>query len=1164
MVNNVNAGIVKLSTGVESLDDLLGGGIFVDRRCGFFGVITGATGTGKSILGLELCTKFVLSESESKKPRSAVYVYTSQESPQLLKTKISKAFNFFVPKKRPTNESEEPVIVIAPDQSDAEDASSPLVRSSSPRPGCITELRKYIDETAAIYMCQIGLDRGSQRATLENIVQIVARTIAGFSSPDEHWDRILLCIDSVNTIDEEVLMDAMMLEQHNADSSAAPEVEGRSSATMQTSIDRSTRSSDPTFYRRLREHCSKLRVHTFLIFEERYSERLDSEKSDISTTPEAYAADIVLRLGVHTYESSYRQRFIEIVKAKNQFYYRGRHHFSIVSEQEDGGGGDRPPINEVGLVIYPSVAAQLAWLRDEERKEKEELGNGTKQRPAQYQQLGIESLDQRIANFIQPIREKGASQQDSKVATSANGYIVQGSSSVLVSDLDVKATEIGLHFAFRGERSLFVSFLHEVDDLKRIAGRFICLKHKLTSEKHILKYYSPEHISEGKLLRDIDLDIKHAQGNTDEPLVVVVDNVFELECKYPLLISAKHFLAALLELFRVRRATSLVIDTVEVGEAGNPIQFSFAAGLADNVFLLRHVEFHSRPHHVFSVLKLLGTHTPEVLWNLEENYTSGGSELVARDTFELYKHVLSGKPEPVTITLTVYMDAEGSPFQKYLQAYAKALEESFGSDVVVTNMYGAEEYARVQALITSARARQRSDCHIVHLDEFWLKQLIENQSLEELSEYIIRANLPSDFRDRTQYVSAAHDIVMYRITKDKALREKYGIDIKNRESLAQWYKRWYAIPARNNFGMLCCDPTLLRELMVGEQGHLPQKINAWLEGEREHGLTWTDIAGLKGLFDRKKSDRREHYPKVFFTFCMDQMESHVSFLLELMLSLGRRSDILDKGKLNFEKLPLEGFRTLLQLLDDSDIQTLASAVFRPSSQEPTALFSRQWMSTLGALRSRSDKDADGAYFSRLKPLELPLGPGKKEPTPVSGTWYLGILKGSVAVETGMRVIAQAASMADEVYKLNNYIGLPVRETFYRRSDRGGRSTPFPLPYRRRFADLADFQRELINPPHDDTDYVKEVLQGDYPFYRVLIDDYHLVAPVLWRLLVRMAGEAVAYGVAKAIQKRRIQNALNAAEAEYRALASGTKTPDCGPSVGSTKQGRVSNSRGNAK
>ena len=228
-------------------------------------------------------------------------------------------------------------------------------------------------------------------------------------------------------------------------------------------------------------------------------------------------------------------------------------------------------------------------------------------------------------------------------------------------------------------------------------------------------------------------------------------------------------------------------------EGRNPIESSFAAGLADNVFLLRHVEFHSRPHRVFSVLKLVDLHTPDNLWDLEEKRGSNpsGDELTAGDTFALYKNVLAGRPEPITIIFSFYNDEKDSPFHVYLKGQSEALRHSFGENLNV-NLYGADEYTRVQNLLARAEKLPRGDCHIVALYEFWLKRLIDEARLEDLSEAVEKlSKKDQNTADKGEYVSAAHDIALHQLAMNE---EKKTSDDGSRHPQNGYHKRWYAIP----------------------------------------------------------------------------------------------------------------------------------------------------------------------------------------------------------------------------------------------------------------------------------------------------------------------------------------------------------------------------------
>ena len=158
---------VVLRTGIDSLDAILSGGIRFHKSAGLLGVITGAAGTGKSLLAMELCTKFACQQSEVGRPRSAIYA--SQDPPQLAEAKIRDMFNYF----SPSSLNNPPAIVTGPFSSKIE----PCPQENENQPTSLSDLCRCVDNHAAIYICQISLDTHSQRHLLENIIEIVSQTI---------------------------------------------------------------------------------------------------------------------------------------------------------------------------------------------------------------------------------------------------------------------------------------------------------------------------------------------------------------------------------------------------------------------------------------------------------------------------------------------------------------------------------------------------------------------------------------------------------------------------------------------------------------------------------------------------------------------------------------------------------------------------------------------------------------------------------------------------------------------------------------------------------------------------------------------------------------------------------------------------------------------------
>jgi len=1140
--------LVPIRTGVEGLDALLEkGGVVCHSDLGFFGVIVGSSGSGKSILGIQLCCSFLLQRLLDYKDKANVCraVYISQEHTELVKAKIVETFDYFLPN-----------FPSLANTFRGRSGGSSNGSTSQNLPFHITESLDDFETSGSrpsLRLLKLDLDTDKQKETLAEAFKVVScyadKIRQGQSGPGagpEARETMLVCVDNADIIDHQALAESLVAPEPSAGFIGLhhmPPPDTSPTGTTPPPSPGETVSNRGT-YRKLRDSCSQSGVHTLFIFEEEVPPNWRSEVPEISASAEIYAADLAIRLGVRTYPIGYRERYLEIVKAKNQFYYRGMHHFSIVDRDQGDRAELKPEDRRVGLIVYPSLSTQLSRLRDEAKKPKPDS-----EASHAHLGLGIESLDKEVCAILH--------------RSSTDRYIRRGSTSVLVSDLDVKASEIALHFAFHplegdpNAKMVYISLLHEKDDLSAMARRFGLLERvggnrdDVSKERYVFQYYAPEHISEGKLMRDVGLLLNRTSDK--ESLIVVLDNVFELQCKYPMLSDARHFITALFELFRVKRATSLIVDTVEAGEARNPIEASFAAGLADNVFLLRHVEFQSKPHHVFSILKLVDGPTPESLWDLEERQVNEKtSEFVAGDTFDLYKNVLSGKPEPVNIAFTFYMDEKESPFYQYIVGQMRAIEQSFGKESITVNLYGPEEYSRVQNIVNLAAPPQRSGCHILALDEFWLEQLIDRELLEEIGPLIKEVESEKQLTpaqgeyQKSKYASAAHDLAIFRRC------------LKRRRSLQDYCDKWYAIPARNNCGMLCCDPHLVRKVLCARKHSAKGKpichLDQWLNREKNE-LTWDDLLSLKESFGKYKQQKSKESrcPEVFFTFCMDQMESCVSFLIELALTHTREALVnQDNSTFLFKNIPPKCLTSMVALLDPGDLSSMAQSRFRSSTQEPAALFSRQWMSTLGCLRNRvlrkgseSPQDAysSGEYFRRIEVFELPSSVCRGHPTPVSGTWYLGILKNSVALRTGVRILMQFTSVSDEIHKLNQYIGSPVRQAFYENTVK--KAGAFCLPYSDQYIEISKKQEALlkyIKDGHQQSEPVdkeaqrgyEDLLYGDYPFYRMSIGDYHFVAPILWRLMVNTAKKAMASRRYRITEAQAVE-IIGSADSEYQAI-----------------------------
>lgn len=1092
--------LAYLPTGIKTLDELLRlppddppRGIAYCADAGFFGVIFGAAGSGKSILSLQLCCAFA-TRGTRQRPHHAVYL--TQESWSAVNDRAVYQFARF-----------------------SSPATPPSCRLIAER----EQAAAWDGRISTVTVVQMPLEPVLQKQKLDYFFPLIAEKL---ETQRLHPDQLLLCLDNAEII---------------APTSYPDEVH-RTLAGQREDL----------FFKALRQYCGSHKLNVWFAFEEERIHCMSDEDTTIATTPEAYAADIVLRLGVRVFPNRYRERSLEILKARYQPYRRGRHHFTIVPASKHLQGG---------IVVFPSLATQLQILgrRDPALGGMPKPLGGTR---TPRSRLGIKAVDQGVqwCNAKPKDRLRWGS-PSSIPEEKLENYLDAGTVSVLVSDLDSEASEIALHYALQDTgRTLYISTLHQQPQLEAMIEQYSTLQTK-AKEGHLdFMVLPPEHISEGKLLKDIQRWIQEGVQTPTAPQAavrVVLDNVFRLSKKFPLLHDEEHFLAAVFALFRWEQVAALVVDMVEVGEGSNPIHASYAAGHADHVFVLRHVELRSVVSKVFSVTKLAGRHEPDMFWELQ----SRPDRIVAEDRLAFFKGVLSGKPEVVEVVLSLFAEAKDSPVHEYLESQCKTLQATFGHELKV-HFCHPETYSAMQQSVELHNLSALGDCHVIAIDEIWLGELLRRRLLRDFHLELpsaVRTAAPGDDRwQRIQYVTTGQDIAIAR--EVNWLKAAHGGTGPTAQDFQQLLRGNFAIPERCNLGVLTYNPGVLHSVVTGPAGSaetiesfLKRWAPACLDSRRTppqvaSDLAWQDLVTLQTRFTQSlarhwglstshrlsallyriwenedsdeqtleaspplpESDRaiiRDLPEAGVFTFSMETRETCVSFFLELLLSLTPKGQFpvrttglvtQEMGKLNWgRRIPWASALVLmLKLMSPWDITRLSHAWFRPARVERPCLFARQWYTGWGM----REKTQPG-----LLALELPKGKSGL-PATVSGAWYLGILEGGSAVRAGLQVIKQLASPDQELHKFNRGIGLPVRRALYRAA-RGGTGHGLvegrrELPYAKGMLDVAkgkESRRTGTIP--------QPVLTSRCPFFREVIRNYRHVSPLLMGMLVKAAAIA---------------------------------------------------------
>lgn len=290
-------------------------------------------------------------------------------------------------------------------------------------------------------------------------------------------------------------------------------------------------------------------------------------------TAEEFSTDVLLRLDFAEEGLGFKARTIEIQKARHQYYYRGKHQYSIAGRdvQRDvylGARNERGP----GVHIYPSVPAQLSIARDR-------------------------------AGFHVPRR--GDTVIDLGHPAFLSGYLggtgpTARSSTVLLAEPGTRYTYLALRFlaaaSNAGERSLLVSTKEDRDALQRICTRESALRDSTLTEAGRFRanfrvlYLHPEFISAGKFCWDIIrlVDGGHSGGPGAPVTRLAFDNIHRLGDRFPLIREERFLTPALLDLLAYKGVTSFFVDLVPPGAAKGRVQFDPAYYMTtfDNVFHL--------------------------------------------------------------------------------------------------------------------------------------------------------------------------------------------------------------------------------------------------------------------------------------------------------------------------------------------------------------------------------------------------------------------------------------------------------------------------------------------------------------------------------------------------------------------------------------------------
>jgi len=463
----------RLPTDIDGLDLLLDGGLRHPRDGSVFLVILGGPGSGKTHLALELAVRTLARLSGNG--GSHVY-YSLDQSPAELHAKLREDFGFF----------------------------------------------------------QVPGDWGRIVGALENPDH--AAIVQSFRPTDERAKERYLVLASMREQPRDlVVRGGALFERLDADIAALT----RSAAPVGTNleprlvaIDNISVSSldDGTAVRaalhQIRDHLAARNLHGIFVVE-----TPGGGTDQAAFTAAEYAADVIIHLGYHAFGDQFKERSIEIAKARHQFYYRGTHHFSIVGRNEGrlrGARGQRPP----GIHVYPSVPTLLSHLA---------YRDGGRPTAAENVPFGL-------SNFAIP-------------AGSVSGIVGPPQRAIA-------AHRLALRFLLAEPASgLLISFRESEADLREVARRW--LSPAELDRFHVLAF-APEYLSTGKFLKDVHdaVDALRARGRTLKRAALW--GLGHLRWAFPLLSDARMLLPWMAAFFRQEGITSLFVEATRVAVSTRP------------------------------------------------------------------------------------------------------------------------------------------------------------------------------------------------------------------------------------------------------------------------------------------------------------------------------------------------------------------------------------------------------------------------------------------------------------------------------------------------------------------------------------------------------------------------------------------------------------------
>ena len=397
---------------------------------------------------------------------------------------------------------------------------------------------------------------------------------------------------------------------------------------------------------------------------------------------EEYLVDSVVRLSYEMTDTMYRQRLIEVVKARGQNHSAGRHPLTI------GPGGVR---------IYPRYEAA--------RRSPEPVPG----RGRACCSTGIATLDDMLC-----------------------GGMSRGYSTLVAGSAGVGKTSLALQFvaagARAGEPGIFLTFEEDVAKLTDLAAGFGIDLAELQANGafHVMRR-SPLHLLPEQLLHELQEEIQRLGVRR-----IAVDSLTDLSMSVTDRRQLREIVFVLSESLREAGVTSLFTTEVPELFGQTYVTSEHISIIVDGIILMKYVEMESEIQRALSVLKMRGCDHDKGIWR----YTIDGSGIHLCNRFEGTSGVLGGSPTPMPITLSV------RSFTEFDEALNDELLARFSQlhprvqPVSLTIPYNPDE---VFETVRAASQSSATSLSVAPLCMYWMRELLESHRFLSLDSIVTPA-----------------------------------------------------------------------------------------------------------------------------------------------------------------------------------------------------------------------------------------------------------------------------------------------------------------------------------------------------------------------------------------------------------------------------------------